>query len=72
MRGVLISAAKIIAFLAIWAALIAAVVMLAVTVGGQHWYSNIGWRLWVEIGGAAVTLAALAFMAFVVDKRGFA
>jgi membrane protease YdiL (CAAX protease family) len=70
MRGVGVSVAKILGFLGIWAALIAAVVMTAVGVGGQDWFNDIEWRVFVEIGGTVVTLAALVFMAFVIDKRG--
>lgn len=70
MRGVAISIAKILGFITLWAMLIAAVVMTAVTIGGQDWFNDLEWRLFVEIGGAATTIAALVFMAFVVDKRG--
>lgn len=70
MRGVAVSIAKILGFITLWAVLIAAVVMTAVTIGGQDWFNDIEWRLFVEIGGTVATLAALVFMAFIVDKRG--
>lgn len=70
MRGVAVSVAKILGFLGLWALLLAAVVMTAVGVGGQDWFNDVEWRLFVEIGGAIATCAALVFMAFVVDKRG--
>lgn len=72
MRRILISAGKIFAFLLLWAFLLAAVVMTAVYAGGQDWFNDIPWRLFVEIGGTIATLAALVFMAFVIDKRGAA
>jgi membrane protease YdiL (CAAX protease family) len=70
MRGVLISVAKIFGFLAIWAALLAGVVMSAVLIGGDDWFSDLGWRFVVEIGGTLAVLAALVIMAFAIDKRG--
>jgi uncharacterized protein len=70
MRNVAVSVAKILGFITLWAVLIGAVVMTAVTIGGQDWFNDIEWRLFVEIGGTIATLAALVFMAFVVDKRG--
>jgi membrane protease YdiL (CAAX protease family) len=70
MRGVLISVAKIFGFLAIWAALLAGVVMSAVLIGGDDWFSDLGWRFVVEIGGTLGVLAALVIMAFAIDKRG--
>jgi membrane protease YdiL (CAAX protease family) len=70
MRRALIPVAKILGFLGVWALLLTPVVMAAVLIGGEGWFANIGWRLWVEIGGAIAVLAALAFMAFVIDKRG--
>lgn len=72
MRGVLISIAKILGFFGVWAALIAIVVMSAVTIGGVGWFHNVNWRLFVEIGGTIATLGALVFMVRVVDKRGWA
>lgn len=71
MRGVAVSAGKILAFIALWSVLIAVVVMTAVTVGGQDWFNDLEWRFFVEIGGTIATLAALVFMALVVDKRGW-
>lgn len=71
MRGVLISVAKILGFFGVWAVLIAIVVMSAVTIGGVGWFHNVGWRLFVEIGGTIATLGAFVFMARVVDKRGW-
>lgn len=65
-----ISALKTLAFLGIWALLLAAVTMLAVSLGGDSWFRNVELRVGVEVGGALATLAALLFMAFVVDKRG--
>lgn len=70
MRNVAVSVAKILGFFVIWAILIAAVVMTAVTVGGQDWFNDIEWRLFVEVGGTLATLAVVVFMAFVIDKRG--
>jgi membrane protease YdiL (CAAX protease family) len=70
MRGVLISIAKIFGFLAIWAALLAGVVMSAVSIGGVDWFSDLRWRFVVEIGGTLGVLAALVIMAFAIDKRG--
>lgn len=70
MRRVLTSGGKILGFLLLWALLIAAVVMTAVIAGGQDWFNDAGWRLFVEIGGTAATLAALVLMAFLIDKRG--
>jgi membrane protease YdiL (CAAX protease family) len=70
MRGVLISVAKIFGFLASWAALLAGVVMSAVLIGGDDWFSDLGWRFVVEIGGTLAVLAALVIMAFAIDKRG--
>ncbi len=70
MRRILISIGKILSFLGVWAALIAAVVMAAAALGGDDWFADLGLRFGVEIGSAAATLGALAFMALVVDKRG--
>jgi uncharacterized protein len=70
MGNVAVSVAKVLGFFVIWAILIAAVVMTAVTAGGQDWFNDIEWRLFVEIGGAIATLAAVVFMAFAIDKRG--
>lgn len=72
MRGVLISIAKVLGFFGAWAVLIALVVMTAMMVGGVGWFHDVSWRLFVEIGGTIATLGALAFMARVVDKRGWA
>ena len=69
MRGVLISFAKILGFLCVWAALLAAVVMSTISFAGVDWYRSIPWRFWMEIGGTISILAALVFMAKVVDKR---
>lgn len=72
MRGLLVSSAKCLGFLGIWTLVLAIVVMTAVGLGGESWFADIGWRFWVEVGGAVAALAALAFMALVVDKRGLA
>jgi membrane protease YdiL (CAAX protease family) len=72
MRGPLISIGKILGFLGIWAVLLAVVVMSAVMIGGQLWFSNTGWRFFVEVGGTAGVLIALAIMALGVDRRSFA
>lgn len=70
MRGVLTSLGKVLAFLGVWAVLISIVVMTAIFGGGRDWFASTVWRLGVEIGGTIAVLAALVFMAFVVDKRG--
>ena len=70
MKRIGVSLLKILAFLGVWTLLIGAVVMSAVLIGGRDWYLNSGWRAWVEVGGAIAVLAALIFMALVVDKRG--
>lgn len=44
--------------------------MSTVGFAGPAWFRSVEWRLWVEIGGALAVIAALAFMALVVDKRG--
>lgn len=69
MRGVLISVAKIVGFLCVWALLLSIVVMSTISFAGVDWYRSIGWRFWMEIGGAVSILLALMFMAKVVDKR---
>lgn len=69
MRGVLISFVKILGFLCVWAALLAAVVMSTISFAGVDWYRSIPWRFWMEIGGTISIIAALIFMARVVDKR---
>jgi membrane protease YdiL (CAAX protease family) len=71
MRAILVSAGKILAFLGIWTAFIAAVVMNAVFAGGQDWFQDLGWRFFVEVGGALGVFAALAIMARLVDRRGW-
>lgn len=72
MRGLPISVAKIVGFLGIWAVLLAGVAMSAVTIGGEDWFSDIGWRSFVEIGGTVGVLVALAIMALGVDRRSVA
>jgi membrane protease YdiL (CAAX protease family) len=68
----LIAIAKIAGFLGLWALLLTAVVMSAVAIGGEDWFSSIGWRAFVEVGGAAGVFIALAIMALGVDKRSLA
>jgi|CXWL01.1.fsa_nt_gi membrane protease YdiL (CAAX protease family) len=70
MKRVGISAVKIIAFLGVWALLIAAATMSAVGLGGEAWFQDIRLRFSLEISGALATFAALLFMARAVDKRG--
>jgi membrane protease YdiL (CAAX protease family) len=72
MRGPLISTGKILGFLGIWSVLLVVVVMSAVVIGGQHWFSDTGWRFFVEIGGAAGVLIALLVMALGADRRALA
>ena len=72
MRGVLISIAKILGFLALWAALLSAVVMTPVLLVGPDWFADVRWRLFVEIGGAIGVLIALAVMGLLVDRRAVA
>ena len=68
MRGLLVAIGKILCFVAIWAALLTAVA--AIMAVNQSWSRNSLW--FAEIGGAISALAALAFMALVVDKRRLA
>lgn len=70
MRKIAVSTGKILLFLAIWAALLAAVTVTAVNVGGEFWYDKLGWRYFAEVGGAGAILCAFLVMAFFVDKRG--
>jgi membrane protease YdiL (CAAX protease family) len=70
MRGIFNSIGKILGFLGLWALLLGGVTMAAVIVGGEHWFADVGWRLWLEAGGAAAALIALAVMALWADKRG--
>jgi len=60
---------KILAFLGLWAALTAAVVMSAVAAAGEDFYAVRDVRVAVEIGLMAAVLAPLAAMARFVDKR---
>ncbi len=70
MKKVAISALKCVSFLLVWALLMAAVTMPAIFIGGENWPADLGWRFFVEAGGAVAILVALVFMALVVDKRG--
>jgi membrane protease YdiL (CAAX protease family) len=70
MLRILISALKLLGYFTLWGLLLTPVVMGAVHFGGPQWVRDPLWRLAVEIGGAAAVLAALIFMALVIDKRG--
>jgi membrane protease YdiL (CAAX protease family) len=72
MRRVLISLAKCLAFLGIWTALTAIVVLGAVAIGGEGFYAIRHLRVGVEIALCAATLVPLLVMALVVDGRGAA
>lgn len=69
MRGALISIAKILAFLGIWTALTAIVVLSAVAIGGEGFYAIRHLRVGVEVALCAATLIPLLIMALIVDKR---
>lgn len=70
MRRVLITILKVFGFYLLWALLLAPIVMSAVTLGGQDWFNDIEWRVFVEIGGTLAVLAVTVFMALALDKRG--
>lgn len=69
MRRVLISIGKILAFLGIWTALTAAVVLSAVALGGEGFYGIRHIRVSVEFGLLLAVLIPLVVMARFVDKR---
>lgn len=69
MRRALISTGKILAFLGLWAALTAAVVMGAVALGGEGFYGIRHIRVSVEFGLMLAVLCPLMVMAKFVDKR---
>ena len=69
MRGALISIGKCLAFLGIWTAFTAIVVLSAVAIGGEDFYAIRHWRVGVEIALSAATLISLLIMALIVDKR---
>jgi membrane protease YdiL (CAAX protease family) len=72
MRRVLISIGKILAFLGLWAALTAAVVLGAVALGGEGFYGIRHLRIGVEIALMFAVLIPLIVMARLVDKRPLA
>jgi uncharacterized protein len=69
MRRALISIGKIFAFLGLWAALTAAVVMGALALAGEDFYDARDIRIPLEIGLALAVLVPLIVMARFVDKR---
>jgi membrane protease YdiL (CAAX protease family) len=69
MRRALISVGKILAFLGLWTALTAAVIMSAVALGGEDFYAIRALRVGVEIALTFAILIPLVVMARFVDKR---
>jgi membrane protease YdiL (CAAX protease family) len=69
MRRALISVGKILAFLGLWTALTAAVIMGAVAIGGEDFYAIRTLRVGVEIALTFAILIPLVVMARFVDKR---
>jgi membrane protease YdiL (CAAX protease family) len=69
MRRALISVGKILAFLGLWTALTAAVIMGAVAIGGEDFYAIRTLRVGVEIALTLAILIPLVVMARFVDKR---
>jgi len=70
MRGWIRSLLRILGFYVLWALLLTPVVLGVVALGGEQWDLDPMLRLGFEIGAAAAVLAALIFMALVIDKRG--
>lgn len=71
MRGVGVSVLKIFAFLGLWMALTAVVVLGAVAVGGEGFYAIREVRLSTEIALCFAVLIPLVVMARFVDKRAW-
>ena len=71
LREIGISAAKIVLFLVLWGALVAAVTLSVIHLGGDGFYKSMPWRIAAEGGALLATLAALLVMALIADKRGF-
>jgi membrane protease YdiL (CAAX protease family) len=70
-RKLLLSAGKIVLFLLVWGGLDAVVIFSAQKLGGAGWITDPKLRIRLECALAAAALAALVFMAFLVDKRGW-
>ncbi|MBL8548428.1 MAG: CPBP family intramembrane metalloprotease [Hyphomonadaceae bacterium] len=69
MRAIAVSIRRILAFLGVWAALTSAAVLAAVGLGGEEFYEKLPFRVGLEIVLTFAVLAALVFMARVVDRR---
>lgn len=69
MRNIGVSVLKILAFIALWAMLTAAVIMSAVTFSGEGFYAIREMRIGVEIALTFAVLIPLIVMAKFVDKR---
>jgi membrane protease YdiL (CAAX protease family) len=69
-RKIAISAGRILAFLALWAALLSAATFAVVQLGGPNFYQDMGWRTALEGLAMLATLVAFLVMALAVDRRG--
>jgi hypothetical protein len=70
-RKLLLSAGKIVLFLLVWGAIDAVVIFGARKLGGADWINDPKLRIRLECALAAAALAALVFMAILVDRRGW-